>query len=145
MPPFFPLVHSEFALGQGNQFVAMPLSFLLAHLFFDYPFIKGSSLEPQTTRMSRCQEICCSLVLSYKDILDSLRQYFCLCLRFIPRGPPLLGHVSLFWHLFAISSTRTSLFFHPFMFQRHESLAGHLLRSSQTLHIEWSHISWIFS
>ena len=38
----------------------------------------------------------------------------------------------LFWHLFAIIFTRTSLFFHLLMFQGHESLADHLWRSYLT-------------
>ena len=121
----------------------MPL--LLRHLFLFYPFIKGLSFQPQTTQMSSSQDICSSLVLASRDTLDSIRQHCCLCFLFISRELPLLGHVSLFWLLFAIIFTRTSLFFHLLMFQRHDSLADHLLRSFQTFHIEWSFNSWIFS
>ena len=45
--------------------------FALRYLFPNYPFIKGSSIEPQTTQMSCSQDICSSLVLSSKDTLVS--------------------------------------------------------------------------
>ena len=59
--------------------------------------------------------------------LNSLRQL--CCLYFLLRLLPLLGYVSLFWHPFAIFSTRTRLFFHLFMLQGHGSLADLLWRS----------------
>ena len=71
--------------------------------------------------MSCSQGICSSLVLSSKDTSDSLRQHCCLYFLFLTRELPLLGHVSLFWHLFAFLSTRTSLFFHLLMLHGHES------------------------
>ena len=46
--------------------------FALRYLFLNYPFIKGSSIEPQTTQMSCSQDICSSLLLSSRDTLDSL-------------------------------------------------------------------------
>ena len=101
-----------------------------------------------------CSDICPFFILSSKDHPYSLRQHRCLVLKtfvhylsflqrtlqivsgntvvcafLLTRVLPLLGHVSLFWHPFAIILTRTSLFFHLLMFQGLESLADHLLRS----------------
>ena len=115
-----------------------------------------------------CSDICPSFILSSKDHPFSLRQHRYLVLKtlvlifsflqrtlqivsgdtvvctfFLRRELPLLRHVSLFWHSFAISFTRTSLFF-LLMFQGNESLAYLLLRSFQILHIEWSFNIWIF-
>ena len=119
-----------------------------------------------------CSDICSFIILSSKDHPFSLRQHRCPVLKtlnfvlflsflqrtlqivlgnivvcaffFISRELPLLGHVFLLWHLFAIIFTRTSLFFHLLMFQGHESLADHLWRSFLTFHIRWSLNSWIF-
>ena len=76
-------------------------AFWLRLLFLYYPFIKGSFIQPQTTQMSCPQDICSSLDLSSKDNLDILRQLHCLCFLFVTRELPLLGHVSIVWHLFA--------------------------------------------
>ena len=127
-----------------SSVLELKVTFLLRHSFLLYPFIKGSSLQPQTTQMSCSQDICSSLVLSSRDTSDSLRQHYYLCFLFISRELPLLGYVSLFWHLFAIIFTRTSLFFYLLMFQGPESLADHLWRYYLTFHIRWSLNSWIF-
>ena len=133
-------------MWQSNLLSVLELkvAHLFRHLSLFYPFIKGSSLQPQTTQMFCSQYICSSLVLSSRDTSDSLRQHCCLCFLFISRELPLLGHVSLFWHLFAIIFTRASLFFHILLFQGHESLADHLRRSYLTFHMKWSLNSWIF-